>query len=95
MYLGKIVEMASCQELFENTRHPYTEALISSVPLPNPTLNRQRIILSGDPPSPIDLPSGCRFSSRCPYVMKKCLESEPLLEDIGQNHKVACFKGAG
>ena len=91
MYLGRIVEEADSSELYSNTLHPYTKALISSIPLPKPVKEKERIILEGDPPSPIDLPSGCRFSSRCPQVMDRCLKSEPELIDTGNNHKVACF----
>ena len=91
MYLGKIVEEADSAELYANTLHPYTKALISSIPLPKPVRDKERLILEGDPPSPIDLPSGCRFSSRCPYVMDRCLKEEPELIDTGNNHKAACF----
>lgn len=90
MYLGRIVEEAESYELYSNTLHPYTKALISSIPLPNPNKTRERLILHGDPPSPIDLPDGCRFCSRCPNVMDKCREKEPELINIGNNHKVAC-----
>ncbi|MDX9801558.1 MAG: ATP-binding cassette domain-containing protein [Spirochaetia bacterium] len=92
MYLGKIVEEADRRELFNNTAHPYTRALISSIPIPDPSLKRETIILPGDPPSPVNLPSGCRFASRCPIVIDKCRESEPPLEDIGNNHKAACYR---
>ena len=91
MYLGRIIEQADSAELFGNPRHPYTKALMSSIPIPDTTLRRQRIILSGEPPNPIDLPSGCRFSARCPQVAARCRESEPALEELGKNHQVACF----
>ncbi len=91
MYLGKIVEEADSAELYSNTLHPYTKALISSIPLPKPVREKERIILEGDPPSPVDLPSGCRFSSRCPDAMERCFNEEPELIETGDNHRVACF----
>jgi oligopeptide transport system ATP-binding protein len=90
MYLGKIVEMASDRELYRNPSHPYTEALLSAVPRPDPTIKKQRIILSGDVPSPINPPSGCRFHTRCLYAKADCKAVEPQLQDIGGNHYVAC-----
>jgi oligopeptide/dipeptide ABC transporter ATP-binding protein len=90
MYLGKIVEMASDRELYRNPSHPYTEALLSAVPRPDPTIKKQRIILSGDVPSPINPPSGCRFHTRCLYAKADCKVNEPQLEDIGGGHYVAC-----
>ncbi|RJQ59223.1 MAG: ATP-binding cassette domain-containing protein [Desulfobacteraceae bacterium] len=92
MYLGRIIEIAGCRELFRNTAHPYTRALISSIPIPDPFLNRPSIILSGEPPSPVDLPEGCRFSTRCPLVIDRCRRSEPLLEDVGNGHRAACYR---
>lgn len=92
MYLGKIVEEADCRDLFDNTMHPYTRALISSIPVPDPYLKRERIILPGEPPSPVNLPKGCRFSPRCPIAVEKCREVEPELEETGKNHKTACFR---
>lgn len=92
MYLGKIVEEASCRDLFMNTAHPYTRALISSIPVPDPSLVRERIILPGEPPSPVNLPPGCRFSSRCRFAVDKCREKEPQLEETGSNHKTACYR---
>ena len=91
MYLGKIIEEAECQELFNNTLHPYTKALMSSIPIPDPSLKREKTILQGEPPSPIDLPKGCRFVSRCPLVFEKCRIEEPQLINRNENHKVACF----
>jgi len=90
MYLGKIVEMASDRELYRNPSHPYTEALLSAVPRPDPTIKKQRIILSGDVPSPINPPSGCRFHTRCLYAKADCKVNEPQLQDIGGSHYVAC-----
>jgi len=90
MYLGKIVEMSTDRELYENPSHPYTEALLSAVPRPDPTIKKQRIILAGDVPSPINPPSGCRFHTRCRYAKADCKTVEPELQDIGGDHYVAC-----
>ena len=90
MYLGKIVEMSTDRELYQNPSHPYTEALLSAVPRPDPTIKKQRIILPGDVPSPINPPSGCRFHTRCLYAKADCKTVEPQLEDIGGGHYVAC-----
>jgi len=90
MYLGKIVEIAQSEELYLNPLHPYTKALISAVPVPNPKLRRQKIILVGDVPSPINPPQGCRFVTRCPYSMKICAEIEPQLTEVRAEHWVAC-----
>jgi oligopeptide/dipeptide ABC transporter ATP-binding protein len=92
MYLGKIVELADRQELFENPLHPYTQALMSAIPVPDPTLQRERIILKGDVPSPVNPPSGCRFHPRCPVVMDHCSREEPVFKDIGDGHFVACWR---
>ncbi len=83
MYLGKIVELADRRTLFSTPHHPYTRALLSAVPVPDPTANRQRQILKGDVPSPINPPSGCRFHTRCPYVFDRCRVEEPLLRPTG------------
>jgi len=90
MYLGKIVELAEKYELYDNPKHPYTEALLSAVPIPDPAKRRQRIILEGDVPSPINPPNGCRFHTRCRYVQEICEHEEPKFRDIGDRHFVAC-----
>jgi oligopeptide transport system ATP-binding protein len=92
MYLGKIVEMANRNELYSDPLHPYTKALLSAVPIPDPVIEkrRERIILSGDVPSPINPPSGCHFHTRCPYAMEVCRQVDPIFADQGNGHFVAC-----
>jgi oligopeptide transport system ATP-binding protein len=90
MYLGKIVELTTDTELYANPQHPYTEALLSAVPVPDPTAQKRRIILQGDVPSPINPPSGCHFHTRCPYKEKICEEDAPEIKDIGGGHWVSC-----
>ncbi|MBP6901587.1 MAG: dipeptide ABC transporter ATP-binding protein [Burkholderiaceae bacterium] len=90
MYLGRIVELASSRELYTRPLHPYTEALLSAVPIPDPTIRRQRIRLQGDVPSPIRPPPGCHFHTRCPYAEARCKSESPVLEDRGGGHWVAC-----
>ena len=90
MYLGKIVEMCSKDALFESPKHPYTEALLSAIPVPDPDYTKNRIILEGDVPSPISPPSGCRFHTRCRYAMEICKVEEPQFVDLGGGHYCAC-----
>ena len=90
MYLGKIVEYAEKTTLFTNPQHPYTEALLSAVPVPNPKLKRAKRLLQGDVPSPINPPPGCAFHTRCPYVFDRCKVETPKLTDIAPGHGVAC-----
>ncbi|MFQ5657492.1 MAG: ABC transporter ATP-binding protein [Candidatus Methylomirabilales bacterium] len=90
MYLGQIVEMADSDKLYENPLHPYTQALLSAIPVPEPENKRQRITLEGDPPSPIQIPSGCRFHPRCPKRFDRCDKEEPVLRELAPGHWVSC-----
>jgi peptide/nickel transport system ATP-binding protein len=90
MYLGKIVEVAPKRELFAAPKHPYTEALLSAVPVPEPGAQRERVILTGDVPSPINPPKGCRFHTRCPYAFDRCRQDEPALRQTEPGHWAAC-----
>lgn len=92
MYLGKMVEMADRDELFRNPLHPYTQALMSAIPIPDPTLKRERIILQGDVPSPLNPPSGCRFHPRCPVAFEHCKVQEPPFKEVSTDHWVACWR---
>jgi oligopeptide transport system ATP-binding protein len=95
MYLGVIVELAERNELYENPQHPYTQSLLSAVPIPDPRAARQRhrIVLEGDVPSPINPPSGCRFHTRCPMASERCSDERPTWRDVGGQHWVACHRG--
>lgn len=90
MYLGKLVEVADKEELFTAPQHPYTHALLSAIPVPDPNVPPPRVIASGEVPSPINPPSGCVFRTRCPYSRRKCEEEEPLLRETSKRHFVAC-----
>ncbi len=90
MYLGKIVEMASVEKVVYEPLHPYTEALISAVPIPDPTAERIKVVIKGEIPSPVNPPSGCRFHTRCPVAIDVCPKEEPPLIDVGKKHYVAC-----
>lgn len=90
MYLGRIVELAKDTVLYTSPKHPYTQALLSAVPIPNPKLKKQRIVLQGEIPSPINLPQGCRFYGRCPSRMDLCKERDPEFKNLGEDHWVAC-----
>lgn len=90
MYLGKIVEQADRRSFFSAPRHPYSQALLSAVPRPDPRQTLQRVVLTGDVPSPIDPPSGCHFRTRCPHATERCASEEPLLRDVALGHQVAC-----
>jgi peptide/nickel transport system ATP-binding protein len=90
MYLGKIVEVAETEALFSDPKHPYTEALMSAVPVPDPDYQSEQILLEGDVPSPLNPPSGCYFHPRCPYAQKTCKAESPLFRDVGKEHFVSC-----
>ena len=94
MYLGRIVEVANSEELYKNPLHPYTQALLSAIPIPDPELdrNRHRIILKGEVPSPANPPPGCHFNPRCQYAADECKHMRPPLKDFGDGHMVACLK---
>jgi oligopeptide/dipeptide ABC transporter ATP-binding protein len=92
MYLGKIVELTARDTLYREPLHPYTQALMSAIPIPDPTIKRQRIILAGDVPSPVNPPKGCRFHPRCPVVMDQCSQEEPKYLEAKPDHFVACYR---
>jgi oligopeptide/dipeptide ABC transporter ATP-binding protein len=91
MYLGKIVEIGPAKVILKDSQHPYTKALMSVIPVPNPRRRQERIVLKGETPNPIDLPSGCRFHPRCPIAFDKCSSVQPELIDIGDRHQAACL----
>lgn len=91
MYLGNVMEMASYKNIYLNPKHPYTKALLSAIPVPDPNVKKSRIILKGDVPSPINPPNGCPFHPRCAYKLEICDKEKPELKDIGGDHYVACF----
>lgn len=90
MYLGRIVELANTREIFDNPKHPYTEALLSAVPIPDPSVKRKQIVLQGDVPSPVNRPAGCHFHTRCVYAQERCRREDPAIREISPGHAVAC-----
>ena len=95
MYLGKMVELTTREALFRNPMHPYTQALLSAIPMPDPTVKKERMVLTGDVPSPLNPPKGCRFHPRCPRVMDVCKDIDPPFEQKHPDHWVACHLYTG
>ena len=91
MYLGKIVEITRSSQIFKSPLHPYTQALLSAIPIPKVNIKRERIILEGDVPSPVNPPDGCIFAGRCRHVMPKCREKAPALKEVSPGHEVKCY----
>jgi oligopeptide/dipeptide ABC transporter ATP-binding protein len=92
MYLGRVVELGPTVDVLKEPRHPYTQALVSVAPVPNPRKRRKRMILQGEVPNPINVPSGCRFHPRCPIATEECKQTDPRFVQISAKHQVACLK---
>jgi peptide/nickel transport system ATP-binding protein len=95
MYLGRIVEQGEPDRLFADPRHPYTRALVSAIPVARTKKRREQLILAGDPPNPVDVPSGCAFRTRCPWAQKLCAERAPVLKPLPDGHLAACHLAHG